>query len=167
MATHCLPTAKGRDIEVSNAMDCHCNGQICNKKGLVSIVLCQHSRWECLLQDKMCHGTQTANALCYKNDLDKWCSVMAWILWIWPTLSSKHARKAISGHFMVKKYMFAIAREMGFSWCGELNWLGHKQQIPGKGSIGNTMTRGGVTLFENAIDAVHSGHHDWVHVWRA
>ena len=63
MATHCFPTAKGRDIEFSNVMNCHSDGQISKSKALVSIVLCQHSRWECLLQVKMCHGTQTANAL--------------------------------------------------------------------------------------------------------
>ena len=42
---------------------------------------------------------------------------MAWLSWIWLTLSSKHAKKAIPGHFFVKKYIFAIARQMGFSWC--------------------------------------------------
>ena len=43
---------------------------------------------------------------------------MAWLSWIWLTLSSKHAKKAIPGHFFVKKYIFAIARQMGFSWWG-------------------------------------------------
>ena len=48
----------------------------------------------------------------------------------------------------------------------KLDWLGNKQRIPGKRGIGNTSSRRNISLFENAIDAVHGGYDGWVRVWQ-
>ena len=52
-----------------------------------------------------------------KMTLTSVCCVITCLLSIWLMLSSKYAKKAIFGHLMVKKYIFAIARQMDFSWC--------------------------------------------------
>ena len=65
-----------------------------------------------------------------------------------------------------------LSGEVGRVWewqrgGSELDWLGNKQRIPGKRSIGNASSGRNVSLLENMIYVVHNGHNHRVCVRRA
>ena len=94
-----------------------------------------------------------------------------------PNLLSKRTKSSTkfvecTGQFVEVFKVDWFGGKVGRAWKwqrggSELDWLWNEQRIPGKRSIGNASSRRNISLFENAINAVHGGYDGRVCVQRA